>query len=239
MTTPEIKVLPDPQSVANEAANRIVRLAADSMADREKFSIILCGGTTPKALYELLATDDFAQKINWPRVHVFFGDERCVPPDHPDSNYHMAREALLGKVPVPGDNIYRIRGEIDPNDAAIEYGQLLKEHFGDGGPDVILLGMGEDGHTASLFPGTEALKETRHRCVANFVPKLSSWRVTITAPFINRSAHVLVLVSGAGKAARVQEVLEGPADPLRLPIQLIQPTSGKSSWLLDAAAAGM
>jgi 6-phosphogluconolactonase len=151
----------------------------------------------------------------------------------------MAREALLSKVPIPGDNIYRIRGEIDPNEAAIEYGKLLKEHFHDGGPDVILLGMGDDGHTASLFPGTAALKETKHRCVANYVEKFNAWRVTTTAPFINRGGHVMVLVCGASKTARIQEVLEGPPEPDRLPIQLIQPASGQMTWLLDPAAAGM
>jgi 6-phosphogluconolactonase len=239
MTTPEIKVLPDPISVATEAADRIVRLAADSMADHEKFSIMLSGGSTPKTLYELLATDEFAQQIDWPRVHAYFGDERCVPPDHPDSNFRMAREALLSKVPIPGDNISRIRGETDPTAAAIEYGKLLKEQFRDGGPDLTLLGMGDDGHTASLFPHTEALKETKHRCVANYVEKFKAWRVTTTAAFINRSANVLVLVCGASKTGRLQEVLEGLPEPDRLPIQLIRPTSGSMTWLLDAEAAGM
>jgi 6-phosphogluconolactonase len=239
MTTPEIKVLPDPPSVAVEAAERIVNYCRESIDDHGTFSIVLSGGSTPKALYELLARGQFAPRIDWSAVHVFFGDERCVPPDHPDSNYRMAHEALLGKVPIPGDNIYRIRGEIEPNEAAIEYGQLLKERFGDGGPDVILLGMGDDGHTASLFPHTEALKETRHRCVANYVEKLGAWRVTTTAPFINRGRCVIVLTCGAGKASRVQDVLEGPRDTDRLPIQLIQPASGTMTWLLDASAAGM
>jgi len=132
-----------------------------------------------------------------------------------------------------------MRGEIDPNDGAIEYGKLLKEHFEDGGLDLVLLGMGDDGHTASLFPQAEALKETKHRCVANHVPKLNVWRITMTAPFINRADSVLVMVAGENKAKRVQEVLEGPRDPERLPIQLIQPASGKMTWLLDAAAADM
>jgi len=162
-----------------------------------------------------------------------------VPPDHKDSNYRMAREALLSKVPIPGDNVYRMAGERDPNTAAREYGQMLKEKFGDGGIDLVLLGMGDDGHTASLFPETEALDETKHRCVANFVPKLNTWRLTLTAPFINRSAQVILLVSGASKAQRLQEVLEGAPDPRRLPVQLIKPASGRLTWLVDAAAAGM
>jgi 6-phosphogluconolactonase len=150
----------------------------------------------------------------------------------------MAREAMLSRVPVPSENVFRMRGEIDPNEAAVEYGRLLKEHFGDGGLDLILLGMGDDGHTASLFPGTAALNETKHRCVANFVPKMNAWRITMSAPFINRADQVVFMVSGAGKAKVLREVLEGPRDPQRLPSQLIHPVNGGLTWLLDSAAAG-
>jgi 6-phosphogluconolactonase len=177
--------------------------------------------------------------VAWEKVEIFFGDERCVSPESSESNYRMASESLLRTVPVPGDNVYRIRGEIDPNAAAIEYGQMLKEKFADGGLDLIYLGMGPDGHTASLFPGTEALRETKHRCVANFVPKLNTWRVTMSAPFINRAQNVIFLVGGADKAERVAEVLEGPPDPQRLPSQMIRPIEGKLTWILDAGAAGM
>jgi 6-phosphogluconolactonase len=239
MTGPQIKVLPDPNAIAHEAAERIVALAQASIRLRDGFAISLSGGSTPKALYELLATAVFRDRIDWTKVEVFFGDERCVPPDHHDSNYRMAREAMLSKVPIPGDNIYRIRGEIEPEKAAIEYGQMLKEKFADGGPDLVLLGMGDDGHTASLFPGTEALKETKHRCVSVYVKKFDAWRVTMTAPFINRADNVIVLVAGVSKAPVAQQVLEGPPDPQRLPIQLIQPASGKVTWLMDVAAAGM
>ena len=235
MFIPEIKVFPTPAAVAEEAARRVIDVAQST----ERFSFVLAGGSTPKALYELLATESYRDQIDWSRCRVYFGDERCVPPDHADSNFRMAKLALLSKVPIPGDNIYRIRGEINPNDAAIEYGKLLKEHFDDGGPDLLLLGMGDDGHTASLFPGTEALKETHHRCVANYVEKFKAWRVTLSAPFMNRAENVIILAAGAGKAARLQEVLEGPQDPERLPIQLIRPASGKLTWLLDSAAAAM
>ena len=177
---------------------------------------------------------------------AFFGDERCVPPDHKDSNYRTAEQALLSKVPIPGDNVYRMRGEIDPNEAAKEYGLTLKEMFAadDGGSsivgggrrlDLVLLGMGDDGHTLSLFPGTAAVGEREHRVVANYAEKSTtgkSWRITMTSPFVNRARHVIVAVTGAGKAARVKEVLEGPREPDRLPIQLIQPTDGTMSWLL-------
>lgn len=237
MSNPQIKVLPTPEALAAYAAAQIVEAAQVAVELDGQFSLVLAGGATPKALYQILATDDYRTQIDWTRVHVYFGDERCVPPDHPDSNYRMASESLLSKIPIPGDNIYRIRGEIDPEQAATEYGQLLKERFGDGGPDLILLGMGDDGHTASLFPNTKALQETRHRCVSNYVEKLNAWRITVTAPFINRAKRVLILVAGANKAARVQEVLEGSPDPQRLPIQLIQPAN--LTWLLDSQAAGM
>jgi len=239
MDLPEIKVLADAAGVAKEAAERIARHVHESIELRDRFSIALSGGSTPKLLYQLLAKEPYRSQIGWERLDVYFGDERCVPPDHPDSNHRMARESLLSAVPIPEGNVHRMRGEADPEQAAKEYGELLKEKFGDGGPDLVLLGMGDDGHTASLFPGTAALQESKHRCVANYVEKLKTWRLTMTAPFINRSAGVLVMVSGQAKAQRVQEVLEGPRDPERLPIQLIQPTSGRMAWLLDAGAAGM
>jgi 6-phosphogluconolactonase len=243
MTQPEIKVLPDPQALATEAAARVARAAREHIALAGRFSIGLSGGSTPRAMFELMAAGASDLGIDWPKVQVFFVDERCVPPDHVQSNYRMARETLLSRVPIPGDNIHRMRGEIDPNEAATEYGRMLKEKFGEeGGLDLILLGMGEDGHTASLFPGTAAVNETRHRCVANYAEHSStgrSWRITLTAPFINRSHEVLMMVAGANKATALASVLEGPRDPQRLPAQLIAPASGRLSWLIDAAAAGM
>jgi 6-phosphogluconolactonase len=239
MIQPEIKVVPDPAAVAEVAAERVVRAAGEAVASSGKFSLVLAGGGTPKALYELLASDAYRDRIDWPKVEIYFGDERTVGPDHPDSNYRMAAESLLTRVPIQPENVHRMRGEIDPNEAAIEYGQLLKQKFGDGGPDLVLLGMGDDGHTASLFPNTEALNETKHRAVANRVEKLNTWRITMSAPFINRAREVVVLVAGAGKAKRLAEVLEGPRELQRLPVQLIAPASGKLTWIVDAAAAGM
>ncbi|MEA2708514.1 MAG: 6-phosphogluconolactonase [Phycisphaerales bacterium] len=246
---PEIKVFPDPAAIAEEAAQRIVRAADEAIALTGRFHIGLSGGSTPKLLYQLLAKDLYRSRIDWPLVEIFFADERCVPPDHAESNYRMARETLLAHVPIPGDNIYRMKGEIDPPDeAAKEYGRMLKEKFGGptieegGGLDMILLGMGEDGHTASLFPHTPALNETKHRCVANYVEKSTtgkSWRLTLTAPFINRARDVLILVAGSSKSKTLAEVLEGPRDPQRLPIQLIEPRDGRLTWLIDALAAGM
>ena len=230
----EIKILSDAAAVTHEAAQRIVAAAKKGGI----FSLCLSGGNTPKALYELLASPQYRTQIDWSKIEIYFGDERCVPPDNSESNYLMAQTALLSKVPIDASRIHRIRGEIEPQAAAMEYGQLLKSKFGDGGLDMLLLGMGDDGHTASLFPGTAALNETHHRCVANFVPRMNTWRVTLTYPILNKSAAVMMLVVGAGKAQRLQEVLHGPRDPQRLPIQGIEPVSGKLAWLLDAGAAG-
>jgi 6-phosphogluconolactonase len=243
MLKPEIKVLPDPAAVAAEAAERLVRAANEATALADQFTVALSGGSTPRAMHQLLAVEPLRSRVDWSKVQIFFGDERCVPPDHPESNYRMARETLLSKVPIPGDNIYRMRGDIDPNEAAKEYGQMLKEKFGDGGGlDLVLLGLGEDGHTLSLFPGTAAVNETKHRCVANYAEHSTtgkSWRITLTAPFVNRSGEVIFLVTGAKKSESLSQVLEGPRDPQRLPAQLIAPASGKIGWLIDVAAAGM
>ena len=236
---PKIQVLPSAGAVAEAAAAHVEQASREAIDLRGAFTIALAGGSTPRKLYEILADEPYVKRIDWERVEVYFGDERCVPPEHAESNYRMASEALLGRVPIPAKNVHRMRGEIEPEAAAIEYGQLLKARFGEEGVDVALLGMGDDGHTASLFPGTTALDEAKHRCVANFVPKLSAWRITMTAPFLNRSREVLFMVTGEGKAARVSEVLEGERDPKRLPVQMNQPGSGRVTWVMDTAAAGM
>ena len=235
----EIKVLPTAADLPHEAAERIVAAAEAKLVSIDHiFSLVLSGGSTPKLLYQLLASDPYRTRLNWSKVEVYFGDERCVPPDHPDSNYLMAHTAMLSKLPIPEPNIHRMRGELPPEQAAIEYGELLKTKFHHGAPDMVLLGMGDDGHTASLFPGTAALDERHHRCVANRVDKLNTWRLTMTYPFLNKAAAVLILVEGAKKADRLHEVLEGPQDLKRLPIQGIRP-AGKLTWIVDAAAAGM
>jgi 6-phosphogluconolactonase len=241
MSQPEIKVLLDAAQIASEAAERIRMLAEGSIALRGRFSIALSGGSTPRKLDELLARE-YRDAIDWTKVLIFFGDERCVPPDHPESNFRMADETLLSKVPVPMDNVHRMRGEIDPQEAAKEYGLMLKEQFGDRGLDLALLGLGDDGHTASLFPGTEAVREVEHRVVANYAEHSTtgkSWRITMTAPFLNRSGQVLFMVAGQSKAPAVASVLEGPRTPEKFPAQLIQPASGKLTWLIDAKAAQM
>lgn len=237
MTTTEIKVLNDLKALTEEAGRRIVDKADELLADNQHFfSIALSGGNTPRSLYELMASEPYRSQLNWSKVEIYFGDERCLPPDHPDSNFRMAYDAMLSKLPIPECNIHRMRGELPPEQAAIEYGTMLRDKFHDKGVDLALLGMGADGHSASLFPGSAALTETHHRCAANFVAHLNSWRITMTYPFLNRSAEVMVLVAGAAKAKVLHEVLNGPRG--QYPVQGIQP-DGKLTWLVDAAAASL
>ena len=244
MPAADVRIYPEPVAVARAAAELVAQSAADAIGRKGSFRVVLSGGSTPKLLHNILCDpgQPYRSKVDWARVEVYFGDERAVPPSHADSNYRMAHETLLTKVPILPQNVHRIRGEVDAEESAVEYGRLLKSRFGEtGGPDLTLLGMGDDGHTASLFPHTPALEETRHRAVAQFVEKSTtgaSWRITMTAPLINRSAMVVVLVTGAGKAARLDEVLHGPREPGRLPMQLIAPASGRMIWLIDQPAAG-
>lgn len=244
MDAPHLHVFSDSASLVRAAAERIVMAARAAADDGQMFGLFLSGGSTPKALYEALASEEFLTRIDWRAVELYFGDERCVPPDDERSNYLMARRALIDRVPIPPDNIYRMKGELEPEQAAIEYGRMLKERFQDQGPDILLLGMGDDGHTASLFPGTTALGETEHRCVANhvphdYIPAGTNWRLTLTYPFINRSREIIVMITGASKAKRLAEVLEGEDDPSRLPIQGVNPLDGNLHYYLDSAAAGM
>jgi 6-phosphogluconolactonase len=239
----EFRIYPDAASLARAAAEHFINLATEAIAARGQFVVALSGGSTPRATYALLASDGFAARVDWSRVHVFWGDERCVPPDHPDSNYRMARETLLDHVPLPTGDVHRIRGEVHPEEAAADYERTLRSFFApqarDKEPtphfDLVLLGMGEDGHTASLFPGTAAHEQTRW-VVAYYVDKLGAWRVTLTPVAINAAAHVTFLVSGAGKAARLREVLSEPYQPDVLPAQIVRPTNGHLLWLTDVAA---
>jgi 6-phosphogluconolactonase len=238
--TPHLRVFDDPEEVARAAARRFVELAAEAAAARGTFSVALAGGTTPKRVYELLADEEFRERVAWPQVHFFFGDERCVPADHADSNFRMANEALLSRLGVPEENVHRIEGRGDAAANASRYADELRGFFGDSAwPrfDLVMLGMGDDGHTLSLFPGTAALEKREAWAAANWVEKLGAWRITLTAPAVNAARHVLFLVNGAGKAERLREVLRGERDPSRLPSQLIRPRDGTLEWFLDRAAA--
>jgi 6-phosphogluconolactonase len=235
-----MRVFADPEAIAVAAARRVVELAREAIDERGAFSIALSGGSTPRRVYELLAGDEFRESVDWPSVHVFFGDERAVPADHAESNYRMANEALLSRVLVLPENVHRIEGLGDAAANASAYESVMRGFFGDAEwPrfDLVLLGMGDDGHTASLFPGTVALSERRAWVVANWVEKFDAWRITLSAPAINAARHVLFLVTGAGKAERLREVLKGERDPMRLPSQLISPHDGTLEWFIDNAAA--
>jgi 6-phosphogluconolactonase len=238
----DVEVFSDRSALVGAEAERIVKLTRETIASRGRCLVALSGGSTPKPLYELLATPPHAKQIDWPRVHLFWGDERCVPPDHPDSNYRMTREALLDRVPIPSENVHRIRGEDEPDRAAEAYERTLREWFGNAGPparsfDAVLLGLGSDGHTASMFPGTAAPTETHRWVMAVHVTHPSDmWRVTLTTVLLNAAADVTFLVAGSGKAARLRQVLEERGER-RLPAQRIDPARGSLHWLVDAAAA--
>jgi len=238
---PRVQVFDDAEAVARGAAERFVELGQAAIDARGCFSVGLAGGSTPKRAYELLASEAYREQLNWSKVHIFFGDERCVPPDHSESNYRMANEALISRVSIPPPNVHRINGLGDAVANASLYEDELRTFFNAASwPrfDLVLLGMGDDGHTASLFPGTKALVEPRAWVVANWVEKFGTFRITLTAPAINHAANIAFLVTGATKAERLLEVLRGALDPEKLPSQLIQPLDGSLFWLVDKAAAG-
>jgi 6-phosphogluconolactonase len=240
----KLDIFNDEPSLFHAAANTFVALAEASIAERGRFTVALSGGSTPKALYQLLASEAYRGRVAWEKVDWFFGDERSVGLDDPESNYRMAREAILAPVNAPPQRVHRIRGEHDrPAEAAAEYAAQLAKVFGTSeiGPpppiDLVLLGMGNDGHTASLFPFTQALHERRKWVVANDVPQLHTRRYTLTYPIINAAGCVLFLITGVGKAKVLQEVLEGPPEPERLPSQAVAPAAGRLLWYVDRAAA--
>ena len=236
----------DADALARRTAQYFVEMAAEAVDAAGQARIAISGGSTPRAVFELLA--DRHQKwrgaMPWDRLNLYWVDERTVPPDHPDSNYRMAREAMLNHVPLPADQIHRMEGELDPEAAASRYESELRNSFrleGAESPrfDLVQLGMGPDGHTASLFPHTAALHEMSRLVTANHVPQLDTWRITLTWPVINHASSVFFLIAGADKAERVHEVFMGPRDPERLPSQLIWPSSGILTLFLDKAAAAL
>jgi 6-phosphogluconolactonase len=229
--TREIRIFPDVPAIAAAAADEFVRLASATVA--------LAGGNTPRVLYEMLAA---RHDIAWDKIQFFFGDERHVPPDHPDSNYRMAEEAMLAHVPVPEANVHRIKTENpDAASAAAEYCAELQRVFHLTGSelprfDLVLLGMGPDGHTASLFPGTDVLNERAALVAAPWVPKMHSFRVTMTLPVLNNAANVVFMAGGLEKASVLKMVLEEQSDP-PFPSQLVRPADGRLLWMVDSAAA--
>ncbi len=234
-----INVLPNPEAIAERAAQNLSQLVRVVSRRGQKATVALSGGSTPKILFKILA-DKYAEKIDWNQLEIFFGDERSVPPDHPDSNFKTATDLWLSRVPIPEDQVHRMEAEADDLDGAAQrYEDVIRERVTvnpNGNPvfDLIWLGMGGDGHTASLFPGTEALHETQRMVVGNEVPQLQTQRMTFTYPLLNASSHVQFLVTGKEKAPIIKEISEGQGE---YPSGEVAPTYGALEWLIDEAAA--
>lgn len=244
--TPEVRVVFDVETLTRVAATEFARTAIAAVGQKGCFTVSLAGGSTPRALYSMLATNpEFRSQIPWEKWFFFWGDERHVPPEHPESNFRMAREAMLLNVPVAVSQIFRISGELpEPSESAQEYERILSAYFrlkrGEFPRfDLSLLGMGPDGDTASLFPGTSALNETEQIVVNHWVAKFNTHRITLTVPVFNNSVRVMFLVSGEDKAPALRAVLEGAFVPSQLPAQLIRPHTGLALWLVDRRAANL
>ncbi len=237
-----VAIYPDSNTLSHEAAQHVVRLATEAIASHGRFTIALSGGSTPKALYSLLGNEPYRSQIDWALVEIFWSDERCVPPDSSDSNYQLAQEVLLSKVPIATNQVHRMPADKPDRDAASqEYTQEMQRVFGtDGIPsfDLLQLGMGPEGHTASLFPHQASLHEQQRLVMPVNVPKPPPPRLTFTPPLLNAARHVLFLVTGSEKADALQAVLEGSYQPEEYPAQIVRPPHGEVTWMLDTAAAG-
>lgn len=235
---PIIKAFTTVEELQKYAAGMIARLLNEGIGERGNASIALSGGSTPKGVYQRLGGEPFLSQVDWMRVHLFWGDERCVPPDHRDSNFRMTDEALLRKIHVPAANIHRIRAELPPADAATLYEEDIRSYFGGARPvfDVMLLGLGEDGHTASLFPGTSIVSEQARYVADVFVPEFNARRISLTLPVINAARMIIFLATGNNKAAIARDVIAGKGN---YPAGLVKPGTGMLFWLLDDAAASL
>lgn len=234
----ELQVYPGAAALARAAAVHIAEVAQASIALNRRFSLALSGGQTPIPAYRLLATPEFATQIDWKHVHLFWSDERCVPPEHPESNYRAAWSAFVDHVPISMDNVHRILGEHDPIVAAETYEQDLKDHFKSALPkfDLVLLGLGEDGHTGSILPGSTAASESKRLAVAVQHPNTNQWRVTLTLPAINAAANVAFLVSGQPKANALRIARSGLKAPEEFPASGVDPKDGILRWFCDRDA---
>jgi 6-phosphogluconolactonase len=243
VTKRDIIICHDADELARKAAEQFVSLAGAAIARSERFTVALSGGSTPRALYSLLASAEYRERIDWRGVHLFWGDERCVPPDHPESNYRMVQEALLSRINIPPANIHRMAGEKEPAEAATAYEDELRRFFQltEGQVprfDLILLGLGEDGHTASLFPGSAALEEKEHLVATAYVERLKAHRLTITLPVINAAAQVSFLVSGESKSAILKALLGRDSDAAQYPAGKINPPTGELTWFITQDTGG-
>lgn len=227
------------QDLIQEAVKIFIESAQESIRERGRFSVALSGGSTPKPIYRELGNPEHQSQLNWENIHLYWGDERHVPPTHPDSNFRMVQEQLLMRVAIPEENIHRVPAETEIRMAAFKYEEELRSPFNGEWPrfDLILLGMGEDGHTASLFPNSAGLNEEHRWFIANFAPKQEAWRLTLTKNAINAARQIMVVVQGKNKAAMLAEVLTGEIEPQSKPIQLISPNDGKMIWLVEQESA--
>jgi 6-phosphogluconolactonase len=227
-----LTILEDGRALAGRAAERFAALVDGAVRSSGAARVSLTGGTTPKGTYELLASAPWSSTIPWDRVHLYWGDERHVPPDHKNSNYGMARDALVMRVAIPAAQVHRMRGELPPEEAARLYERELPHRF-----DLVLLGLGEDTHIASIFPGSPVVQEMKRRVAAPWVPQLKAYRITLTPPALLNTSHIVMIVAGAGKAAAIAAALEAPADPARHPAHLLRAAGDRVEWLIDRAAA--
>lgn len=240
-----LQIAPDARQLVRAVAEEIARAAEEAVRESGRFTFVLSGGSTPADLYRLLADErePFRARLPWPKIHLFWGDERHVPPDHAESNFRMARETLLAHVPVPEDHIHRIRAEDpDAGRAAADCERTLRDFFDvDGWPrfDFVLMGLGPDAHTASWFPGNPTVHERERWVVAPWVEKHDTFRITMTPPVVNHAARIVFVVSGEGKAEAVRAVLEGERDVDRYPAQAARAEEGVLTWWVDGAAAAL
>jgi len=239
MQSTHIRIFGSVAEFESGTAKEIVRLMAESIRERDVCRLVLSGGSTPEGVYRQLAAEPLRTFIDWSRVQLFFSDERCVPPDDPRSNFGMVKRELLTAVSIGPDHVHRIKGELSPESAAEEYEQVLRRAVGPGPDlfDVTLLGVGEDGHTASLFPASDALHETSRWVCAVYAQRLESWRISITFPCINASRNVLILASGEAKATIIEQALGAKQPSAHIPVTIVRPTQGELFWMLDKQAS--
>ncbi len=233
-----IRVFKTPEETLRALADYIVSEASKSIARSGQFNIALSGGSSPKKLYELLASSDYRSKVDWPQVYFFLGDERYVPADHPDSNYRMVRTALIDPLGIKSGNVFPVNTKLTPEESAADYEMAVRSHLGSEARfDLILLGLGDNSHTASLFPHTKVLHEQAALVKAEYIEEVKMDRITFTAPLINNAYAIAFLVYGAGKAEAVKHIVKDPIDIEEYPAQLIQPSNGELIWFIDEAAA--
>ncbi len=233
-----IHAYPNKETLVAATTERIADCIEHAIQQNGLCNMALSGGKTPGGIFSLLASDPYRDRLDWSRLHLFWGDERMVLPEHQDSNFRLVQETLLEHIKIPHENVHRMRGEIAPEEAAAEYAEMLHDHFKESTPcfDLMLLGLGEDGHTASLFPGTDAVGECEKHVVAVFVPKLDAWRVTLTLPVLNAARNILFLVSGKSKSEMVQRVMSNKQPDKEIPATMVNPQNGETHWMLDSDA---